>query len=211
MYSRAVILCGAAALLAVSAAPADDKPTSDKPKAGLKEGADLPGPFHPYNVANGKYENKFHSLTNEQGLNPGVLIFVQNVAPASDSPLVKLLRELDTYVADKPKTRLKAFAVFLFNDMADVVKDDDIREGHIQELLKLKGAEPALQQVVLALDSAGSLQKNGYEIAPTAQVTVVLYNELKVSKIYTFDKAMTEADVKKIMDEVMTKFAPYKK
>jgi hypothetical protein len=212
MYSRAVILCGAAALLAVSAAPADDKPTSDKPKAGLKEGADLPGPFHPYNVANGKYENKFHSLTNEQGLNPGVLIFVQNVVPDDKSPLVQLLHDLDKYITDKPKTRLKAFAVFLFNDMADVVKDDDVREGHIQELLKLRGSAPTpLQQMVLALDSAGSLQKNGYDIPPTTQVTVVLYNELKVNKIYTFDKAMTEADAKKIMDEVTTKLAPYKK
>src|SRR5690348_6265701 len=104
MYSRAVILCAGLALLAVSAVPADDKPAPDKPdkpKATLKEGADLPGPFHPYNVANGKYENKFHSLTNEHTLNPGVLIFVQNV-PTTDEKaqgaLVSLLRELDKYI-----------------------------------------------------------------------------------------------------------------
>src|SRR5262245_49045078 len=214
MYSRAVILCAAAALLAVTSVPADDKPApdkpekSDKPKAALKEGADLPGPFHPYNVVNGKYENKFHSLTNEHGLNPGVLVFVQNV-PTSDeksqAPLVALLRDLDQYITDRPQTRLKAFAVFLFPDLADVVKDDDIREAHVQELQKLKSAEKQpLQQVVLALDSPASLQKSGYEMPPTLQVRVVLYNELKVSKVYNFEKGLTDADEKKIMDEVKT-------
>jgi len=222
MYSRAVILCAGAALLAVTSVPADDKPAPDKPdkpdkpKATLKAGADLPGPFHPYNVANGKYENKFHSLTNEHGLNPGVLIFVQNVTPDTNSPLVKLLRELDQYVADRPQTRLKAFAVFLFPDLADVVKDDDIREAHIQELQKLKSAEPPLQQLVLALDSPASLQKSGYEMPATQQVRVVLYNELKVlpekEGIFNYDKdGLTEAEVTKIMDVVKTKLAPYKK
>jgi hypothetical protein len=219
MYSRAVILCAAAALLAVSAAPADDKPAADKPdkpKAALKKGADLPGPFHPYNVANGKYENKFHSLTNEHGLNPGVLVFVQNVPTTEEkSPLVTLLHELDKYITERPETRLKAFAVFLFPDMPDVVKDDDIREAHVQELQKLKSATPPLQQVVLALDSPDSLQKAGYEMPTTEQVRVVLYNELKVNEVYHFGKGenqkeLTDADVKKIVDDVKTKLAPYK-
>jgi hypothetical protein len=211
MYSRAVILCAGAALLAVSSVPADDKPAPDKPKAALKEGADLPGSLHPYNVANGKYENKFHSLTNEHGLNPGVLIFVQNVTPTGDSPLVKLLRDLDGYIVDKPKTRLNAFAVFVYSDLADVVANDDIREGHIQELQKLKGGESPLHQVVVALDSAASLQKAGYEMPPTEQVRVVLFDELKVRKIYNLEKGVTDADVKTIMNEVQTKLAPYKK
>jgi hypothetical protein len=218
MYSRAVTLCAAAALLAVSSVPADDKPADkpapEKPKATLKEGADLPGPFHPYNVANGKYEKKFHSLTNEHGLNPGVLVFVQGVAPNTESEqLVKLLRDLDGYIVDKPKTRLKAFAVFLFGDMPDVVKNDDQREAHAQELLKLKSAEQQpLQQVVLALDSAASLQKAGYDMPPTEQVKVVLYDKLKVGgkKIYKYEKA-TDLDVKAIMDDVKTNLAPYKK
>ncbi len=211
MYCRAVSLCAAAVLLAVSVAAADDKPAGEKPQGKLKEGADLPGPFHPYNVANGKYETKFHSLTNEHGLNPGVMIFVQNVAPDTNSPLVKLLRELDTYIVEKPRTRLRAFAVFLFNDMPNVVTDDDVREAHAQELQKLKSAEPPLQQVVLALDSAGSLQKAGYDIPPSVQVRVVLYDQLKAIRIKDFNKAVTDADVKAIMDEVRTKLAPSKK
>src|SRR4051794_16847495 len=119
MYSRAVILCAAAALLAVSLVPAaDEKPAGDKPaekpKGPLKEGADLPGPFHPFNVINGKYPNKFHSITNENGLNPTVMVFAQNVDIKEKGPLPQLLQELDQYIIEKPKTRLNAFAVFLF-------------------------------------------------------------------------------------------------
>lgn len=212
MYSRAVTLCAAAALLAVTPVPADDKPAPEKPKAGLKKGADLPGPFHPFNVANGKYENNFHCLTNEHGLNPAVMIFAQNVKTDDEKELLpKLLRELDAYVVDKPKTRLKAFAVFLFSDLTDVVKDDDVRVTRAEELGKLKSAEPPLQQVVLCLDSAAALQKAGYDIDPKAQVIVVLYDKLKVTNVYTFTEKMTDDDVKKIMTEVKENLAPFKK
>jgi len=231
MYSRAAILC--AALLAVSAVlaaddkpapdkpapekPVPDKPAPEKPKAVLKEGADLPGSFRPYNVANGKYEKKFHSVTNEHGLNPGVLIFAQNPKiDDQDQRLPQLLRELDKYIVDRPKTRLRAFAVFLYNDLADVVKDDDVRESHLDALGKLKSDEKQpLHEVVLCLDSAPALQKAGYEIDPQLQVVVVLYDKLKVTKIYRYsEEAKSEEakrDVEAIMTEVRTNLAPFKK
>jgi hypothetical protein len=215
MYRRAVSIC-AAALLAVSPflaaqdKPAPEKPAPEKPRASFAEGADLPGPFHPYNVANGQYEKKFHSLTNQYGLNPTVMIFAQNVNTADAKELAKLLQQLDAYIVDKPKTRLHAFAVFLYNDMADVVKDDDVREAHADELAKLKSAEPPLKQVVLSLDGAAALQKAGYTLKPEDQVTVVLYDKLKVTKKYDL-KELTDAKVTEIMKEVKENLAPYKK
>jgi hypothetical protein len=210
MHSRAAILCAAAMLLAASAVPAQDKPEPAKPTMGLREGAELPGPFHPFNVANGKYENKFHSLTNEHGLNPGVLIFAQNVEAGSAKELRDLLSKLDAYIVERPKTRLRAFAVFLYNDLPDVVSDDEVRETRAEELRKLKSAEPPLQQVVLALDSAAALQKSGYDLKPNERIKVVLYDNLKVTKIYTVtdDKPL---DVNAIMTEVKEKLAPFKK
>ncbi len=207
MYSRAVILCAAAALLALSAVRADDKPAADKPKASLKEGSDLPGPFRPYNV-NGKYEKKFHCPTNEHGLNPGVLIFAQNVNTESGGKLKDLLKELDKYIVDRPKTRLNAFAVFVYNDMPDVVKDDDVREVHAAQLTRLKGSEPALQQVVLCLDSAPDLLKCGYSL-DDQQIIVVLYDQLKVKKVYTGKD--DSLDVAGIMKYVREDLAPFKK
>jgi hypothetical protein len=212
MYSRAVTLSAAAALLAVSFATADDKPAAEKPaekpKAALKEGADLPGPFHPFNVVNGKYADKFHNIINEHGLNPTVMIFAQNVDTTKPGPLPKLLQELDQYIVERPKTRLNAFAVFLFNDLADVVKDDDVRTARADQLNKLKSAEPALRQVVLCLDSVAALKAAGYELDPNAPVTVVLYDQLKVAKIY---HPKEEANVATIMKYVKEEFAPFKK
>jgi hypothetical protein len=220
MYSRAVILAAAAALLAVSHVlaaaekpaekPAGQKPP-EKPKAALKEGADLPGPFRPFNVVNGKYVNKFHCLTNEYGLNPTVIVFAQNVGTTDEKgTLPKLLRELDQYIVERPKTRLNAFGVFLFNDMPDVVKDDDVRTAHADELTKLKSAGSALQQVVLCLDSVAGLKAAGYELDPDHPVTVVLYDKLKVSKIYP-KKGEKDIDVAAIMKEVKENLAPFKK
>jgi hypothetical protein len=215
MYSRVVTLCAATALLAVSAAlaaddkPAAPKPAPEKPSGGLQEGADLPGPFRPY-ILNGKYERKFHCLTNEHGLNPGVLIIAQNANTDDPQQLANLIRGLDKYIVEKPKTRLNASAVFLFNDMADVVKDDDVREVHASQVAKLKGGEPALQQVVLGLDSIAALQKAGYAISPEDQVVVVLFDELKVRKPYRFKEPLKAADVEAIMKEV-EKLAPAKK
>jgi hypothetical protein len=210
MYSRAVTLCAAAALLAVSPVRAADEKPAEKPKAALKEGADLPGPFHPFNVVNGKYVNKFHSLTNEFGLNPTVMVFAQNVDTTQKGSLSKLLQELDQYIVERPKTRLNAFAVFLFNDLPDVVKDDDVRAAHADELIKLKGAEPALQQVVLCLDSVAGLKAAGYELDPNQPITVVLYDKLKVTKIYP-KKGEKDIDVAAIMKEVKENLAPFKK
>ncbi len=213
MYSRAVTLCAAAALLAVSFVPAaDDKPSADKPadkpRGAIKEGADLPGPFRPFNVVNGKYANKFHSITNEHGLNPTLMIFAQNVDITKKGPLPKLLQELDQYIVERPKTRLNAFAVFLFNDLDDVVKKDDERLAHADELIKLKSAEPPLQQVVLCLDSPAALKSAGYEL--TEPITVVLYDKLNVKKKLEF-KEMKDADVAAIMKYVKETFAPFKK
>jgi hypothetical protein len=211
MYLRAAILCSAAAFLAVTVAPADDKPATEKPKAGLTKGAELPGPFRPFNVANGKFENKFHCPTTEHGLNPGVLIIAQNVDTGSAKVLRDLLRQLDEYAVEKPKTRLRSFAVFVYNDLADAVKDDDVREGYAEKLRAFKSAEPPLQSVVLCLDSAAALQKSGFDVQPNEKIKVVLFDNLKVTNVYNLTEDLADDKVKEIVTEVKTKLAPFKK
>jgi hypothetical protein len=211
MYCRVVILCAAIALLAVCSAPADDKPAPDKPpekpKGKLAVGSDLPGPFRPYNIT-GKYEKKFHCLTNDFGLNPTVMIFAQNLDTKNPGALPALLGQLDQYIVDKPKTRLNAFAVFLFNDLDNVVTKDDERGAHADDVLKLRGADKPLQKLVLCLDSAAALKSAGYDLDPAKQVIVVLYDELKVKDIRS---CASENDVAAIMKEVKENFAPFKK
>ena len=200
MSLRVVIFC--AALCLTSALTADDKP-------GLKDGADLPGPFRPFHVANGKYEGRFHCPLCEHGLNPGVLVFVKNVDPANDArrkPLQALLKGLDTYIADNPKARLRATAVFLFDGLKDVVAEDDERAARAAELRKNKGD---LTQVVLTLDSLPGLQKSNYDLDPTADVVVVLYDKLKTHKV--FRSVSSEKESEAVLAEVKERLAPVKK
>jgi hypothetical protein len=201
MYSRVVLLCTAVALLA--AAPAG---------AAVKPGADLPGAFRPLNVAGGKFEGQFHCLVCEHGLNPGVLIFAQDpkTGDAKD-PLPRLLQQLDQYATENPRTRLRAFAVFHYPDLPNVVTEDDVREGKevaVADVRKRLG----LQQMVLALDGLPALQKAGYDLDPKAQVVVVLYDRLKVLSVHSFaDADALDKGIEKIMAEVTGKLAPVKK
>jgi hypothetical protein len=208
MYSRAATLCAAAALLAVAAAPAaDDKPA-------LKPGAELPGPIHPFNAANGKFVGKFHCTVCEHGLDPEVLIFAHNpefTAKAWEPFIKDLLKGIDDYAATYPRTRLHASLVGYYDDMKDVVTDNAGRIAHADDLDKLKNSVP-LQKVVLALDSLPALQKADYPLGPEAKVVVVLYDKLKVQNVYSFTKGPPdEKEAQSIVKEVREKLAPRKK
>src|SRR5262245_11428543 len=123
------------ALLVTAVSLADDEK-----KVGLNRGDDLPGPFRPYNVT-GKFgertvkeiggkeravEGQYHCLVCERGLGPGVMIFARNADLGNPpEPLLKLLKELHTIVPKDRRTRLGAFAVFLSDELPDVVGHDD--------------------------------------------------------------------------------------
>ena len=87
-----------------------------------------------------------------------------------------------------------------------------MRTAHADELIKLKSAEPALRQVVLTLDSPEALKSAGYgnAVVPDQSVTVVLYDNLKATKVYAYKEAK-DIDVAAIMKEVKEKLAPFKK
>jgi hypothetical protein len=187
-------------LLATPVPAAETKPV-------LKAGADLPGPFRPYNVVNGKFEGKFHCLVCEHALKPGVLLFVKDprLTNAAD-PLPALLEQLDKYITANLKSRLGAFAVFTYPDVPDAVTSDDAREARAQSLRPLK---PRLQQVVLAIDSQQSLAKAGYDLDPQAAATVILYDKMKILNVYILK---SDDEIKEklgaILTEVQQKLAP---
>ena len=64
--------------------------------------------------------------------------------------------------------------------------------------------------MVLCLDSTAGLKNAGYELDPEQPVVVVLYDKLKVTKIYP-PKKTKDIDVAAIMKEVKEQFAPFKK
>jgi hypothetical protein len=197
MYLRAITI-SLVALCGFSSLWAQEKPV-------LKEGADLPGPLRPYNVANGKHEGQYHCPLCDHGLNPGVLIFVKNMDFNNENrwkPLQALLKQLDTFIAETPRARLKAMAIFHDEAIKDVVTEDDARRARADELRRQKGD---LAHVVLALDSLPNLQKANWDLPPDADVFLVFYDQLKAVKL---QKGLTEADVAKVMAEIKGKLTP---
>ncbi len=207
MLSRKLLLGAALAFLTISSAFADDKPTTEK--TGLEPGNDLPGSFRPFHVVNGKFERHFHCPVCEHGLNPGVLIFANN-AKLDGGPLVSLLQKLDTYGIERPKSRLRTTAVFLYDDVKNAVTSDDEREVHEAELKKAK-EQHGILQTVLAIDSLDRLKECGYEMDPKADLVVVLYDRLKVHRVYNFtaENKLTDDAVRAILTDVKVRLAPF--
>lgn len=174
---RLPVCTALAALLLVAA---------DDPKAaGLKPGADLPGPFTPYNIT-GKYQGRFHCLVCEHGLEPAALVFVRGSDVSKE--LEELLQALDAVGRENPKSRFVTFAVFVEDDVADIVADDDKRED-LAKRLEDKGAK--LEKVVLALEGKKNLAK--YNLGDNNEVTVVLYDSYKVVDVQGFPKGKLDA------------------
>jgi hypothetical protein len=150
---------------------AADAPTV---KSGPEVGKDLPGPFHPYNVT-GKEAGNFHCVVCTKGLEPVLLVFVRGSAFSDE--LKKFLGQLDEAIAKDPKASVSAAAIFLFDDLKNVVTDDVNRAKYAEMVDKLKN-DAKLGQIVLCLDSADG--PKGYGINPDAKVTVLVCSRLQV-------------------------------
>jgi hypothetical protein len=181
---------------------------ADEPalKSGPEAGKDLPGPFHPYNVT-GKRAGDFHDVLSEQGLDPIVLIFVRGTQEGD--PLKKLLAGLDSVVEKNSKTRIAVAAVFLSEDLKDVVKNDDLRKKYVEKLETVK-TDAKLNNVILCLDNADGPKE--YALNADAEVTVLVCNRLKVVANFAFPKGGLKAEnVDAIMAEVKEKLGAAKK
>jgi hypothetical protein len=191
------LVISAFALLFVLPAVAQDK-AAPKKGGGLNPGDEVPSTFEPYNV-NGKYKGRFHCLVTQNGLNPVAALFVRGT---DDLEAVgTLLQKLDEAVKKNEKSRLASFAVFVDEQLPDVVGDDDKREAVAKKLDDVGGK---LERVVLALANKNSLEK--YRLDPEAEITLVLYNKLKVVDAKTLAKGKLNKDtIAALVTDMVTK------
>ncbi len=190
------------------AAPKAPATKDDKAKGGeaLAPGTNLPGPFHPFNVT-GPYANHFHCPVSDHNLDPGVLIFAQDlgVSPA----LRKLLSGLDAAIDKNPAARLAGTVTFLSDDLPNVVEDDDKRDElkvKVQEI----GNSLTLKHVVLCLDSRPDVAK--YLRKENVALTVVLYKKFQVVRSYELSREkITDAAAQEILNEVASQLGAKKK
>jgi hypothetical protein len=133
----------------------------------------------------------------EYGLNPTVLVFVRGNEPSDK--VLDLLKALDDYVPKNQKANLRSFAVFLSDDLTDVVKDDEKREDLAKGLLD---KTDEFKNLAVALDSYAAI-KDLYKLKDDAEVTVLIYHKYKVLGTKTFPKnGLDDKGVQSVLDEV---------
>jgi hypothetical protein len=154
-------------------------------KSGPQTGEFLPGPFHVLNL-NGPHASNPHCLVCEYGLGPVVIVFTRDV-----SKVAGLLQKLDEAVASHQRAGLKSFAVFLSDNFA--------KEGNQKTLVQsLDKTAGELKNVVLAVTGPAGPEK--YNINKDAEVTVILYKQLKVVGNFAFAKdKLTDKEIGEIM------------
>jgi hypothetical protein len=191
----------------VGAADKDDKPAgkSDKPlEAGLRPGKDeIGGPFRPYNVTGKeKHRGKFHSLISEYGLDPVILVFVRGVEAKPGEAVSDLLQKLDALAAKNERLRLGVVVIFLSEEIKDLVGEDGKRDDEAARVLDRAGK---LDHVAAALDVPADVT-DAYKLNNKAEVTVMLYNKLRVETNRAFAAgALNEAAVGQVLEEINAK------
>jgi len=188
---------------------------------GTEPGQVLPGPFNTFvvfggpkgtstepvqteerqNYADRTRVGKFHDLITRFELDPTVAVFTREAPPAEDSPLGKLIKQLDTTVQAKRNSRLHAFVVFL--GLKNEFLKDDTRIPQIKAIEQL-ATKLELKEAPLALDQSESDRTKAFNIGNDDQVVVLFYDNLKVRArmVFTNDKPLDEEGLKAIANEI---------
>ena len=176
-----VCLTASALVLCVLAGTAS---AEEKVKSGPQVGEKVPGPFEPLNINGDNAGKKFCQFC-INGQHPVAMVFVRE----NSEPVKKLIKELDTATVKNGDAKMGSFFVFLSDD-----------EG-MEKSLKGIAEKCDLKKTVLTLDNKTGPEN--YNIAPEADVTVVLYTGRVVKANYTFKKGqMTDKDVAKVLADL---------
>jgi hypothetical protein len=182
-----------AGLLFAAHAPAQEK-------SGLLPGEFLPGSFAPYNL-NGPSKGLYHSLVCEYGLGPVVMVFVRERRDDKDKTVLELLKKLNEALPTYQPEGLRGFAVVLSPDArssvfeektedVDKVLEEEDRREKLQARLEPLAAQ--LKNLVLATYPADG--PKGYNVSSKAEVTVILYDRMKVRENWAFREEQFNAE-----------------
>ncbi|MFQ3593870.1 MAG: hypothetical protein SNJ82_11885 [Gemmataceae bacterium] len=164
--------------------------------------SNVPSSFHPYNVTqridpepepmeqNGPSrpkervtKGKYHCLVTAYDLDPVVMLVARNLD--DNDAFRELLKKLDAAVSRHRPARLRCFVVGLYDDLSDVLKQDDKRDELAARLEKM-AEDLNLKGVVLTLASPSDLAKYGLD--ETAALNVILYRQLKIVQVTQFSR-----------------------
>ena len=160
----------AALLEAIREAPADPTP---EPEKATKEPRST--------------KHKYHCLITEYDMDPVVMLVARNLDDSAG--FRDLLQKLNTLVDTNQRIRLRAFVVALYDDLTDVVTQDDKRDELAGRLERLAG-DLKLGGVVLTLAAPKDLAK--FKLDETAALTAVVYHKLKITAVRDFNRDVLE-------------------
>lgn len=199
--------------------------SADDEKDVLAVGKNLPGTFHPYNVnsvvvmneepeddkaAKARFKPtsystkfKYHCLISEYDLDPTVMLLAR-AGLEDNAELKDLLQKLDTAIEKNRRfVRLRAFLVFVQDDIMNLTEEDNKRD-EVAKKLERYAEDLKLRNVVVALAAKEDLAK--YKLDDATALTAVLYKKLKIEATHRFaaDK-VDAAAVKAVMADVAAK------
>jgi hypothetical protein len=156
----------------------------NKLNSGLQPGEELSALFEPLNVT-GPFAGEQHCLVCENGANPVAMIFARELS----QPLVKLIARIDAATGKHKGQDMGSFVVFL--------SDKEELKSQLEETAK----EHKLEHIILStFDPAGP---EGFKVANSAAVTVVLYESHKVQANHAFAKGqLTDKSIEAILADV---------
>ncbi len=200
-------------------------------KGPLAPGKNIPGAFHPFNVtarvippeelerkdeeekdrakkkALYTSKGKFHCLVTEYDLDPVVMLFARNLD--DNEVFGKLLEQIDAACQKNRTARLRAFVVFLFDDLTNVVAQDDKRKAAVEKVEKVQAAHK-LSNVVLTIAARDDLKK--YELPDDVALTVVMYRNLRIQASRTVPRdsldRMGSPAIKAVLADISDKLLP---
>lgn len=191
----------------------------------LAPGKSIPATFHAFNVnatvpaaeestgekAKPKEEDyttkfKYHCLVTRYDLDPTLMLLVRGTE--GNDAVKDLLKKIDKAIDDNRRfVRLRAFIVFVQEDLNNLTEEDDKRDAKAKKL-EAFADDLKLRNVVVALAAKPDLEK--YKLGDSA-LTAVLYKKLKIDASHRFaaDK-IDESAVKAILADVKVKLGAKK-
>jgi hypothetical protein len=192
-------------------------------KGALAPGDNVPATFHPYNVnaritvaaepdekgkgeapASATAKGRYHCLITEYDLDPVVMIVARNLDDSAG--LHDLLKKIDGAIDRNPVTRLRCFVVALYDDLTEVVTQDDKRNELIPRLEKM-AEDLKLKGVVVTLAAPVDVEK--FKLDDKAALNAVLYEKLRVVAVHNVAREKLDKEggpeAKAILDDVAGK------
>jgi len=214
-----------------------------KVQSGPKKGEFMPKAFECVQI-NGPAKAIFVEPTKDQpgyhvarprclicqfGLLPSVLIFAQEPAEQRDKAFTDLLKKLDETATEFQDRNFSVGVVILSPDARDSTNnaaEDDadkiIKEAVQREKLmeRLKKRAEKLEQVISATHPPdGPILRedppNGYKLNPKAEITVLLYERMKIIENYAYapgklESKQVDAIMKRVRDALPVRKNPAK-